>query len=167
MTVTKKITMDVNRTGIPPLLYAMQGDQYSRHIEITLTCDGASWEPPEGVTVQAGYTRADGTQWTYTKLPDGNQAYSIEGNIINLTVAPQVLSRPGKIPMTVTLISGDTQISTFPIMLQVTARPGYVSGAESGGVEEMTLEKYINDLIDEKLADLPAIPTYTGEVEVE
>ena len=145
MQTKTKITMNVAKQGITPLIYAMQGDQHSRSIEITLVSDGVPWSPPEGASVQVGYTGADGAQLTYTKRPNGDPAGSIAGNVVSVTIAPQVLTRPGKIPMTVTLISGDTQISTFPVMLQVTARPGYGGGEiDPGGTA----------------------PTYTVEVEV-
>ena len=175
MYIKTKITMNVAKQGITPLIYAMQGDQHSRSIEITLTSDGVPWSPPEGASVQVGYTGADGAQLTYTKLSNGNDAGSIAGNVVSVTIAPQALTRPGKIPMTVTLISGDTQISTFPVMLQVTARPGYGggqgTGGETGGGSQdgscNITEEYINSLIDAKLAEFtPAAPTYTVEVEV-
>lgn len=175
MYIKTKFTMNVAKQGITPLIYAMQGDQHSRSIEITLTSDGVPWNPPVGARVQVGYTRADGTQWTYDKLPNGDDAGSIEGNVVSVIIAPQVLTRPGKVDLAVTLISGDAQISTFPVMLQVTPRPGYGggqgTGGETGGGSQdgscNITEEYINSLIDAKLAEFaPAAPTYTVEVEV-
>lgn len=157
MTITRNIAVDLAVPRILPPVKMMQGDQYSRCIEISLTCDGVPWEPPAGATVQAGYTRADGTKWTYTTLPNGAAAGSIAGNVVSLAVAPQVLSKPGQFPLAVTLLSGDTQISTFPVMLQVTARPGHGGGTESGdsaggsGSGGAITEEYINSLIDAKL----------------
>ena len=158
MTVTRKIAVDLAVPRILPPVAMMQGDQYSRRIEITLTNEGVPLEPPAGTTVQVGYTRSDGSKGTYDALPNGSAAGSIAGNVVTLDVAPQVLSKPGQFPLTVILLSGDTQISTFPVMLQVTARPGHGGGTESGdsgggsgsGGSTIT-EAYINSLIDAKL----------------
>ena len=146
MNFAHKVKMNLQCRGnsIVAPVTAMQGDS-GRILELALLDGQTPWEPPEGARVQVGYTRADGTPWTYDKLPNGDDAGSIEGNVVRVTIAPEVLSKPGKIPMAVTLISGDTQISTFPVMLQVTARPGYGGGEiDPGGTA----------------------PTYTVEVEV-
>lgn len=175
MQTKTKITMNVEKQGVTPMIYAVQGDKHSRSIEITLTSNGVPWEPPAGATVQVGYTLPGGSQGRYSTT-NGNAAGSISGNKVTVIIAPQVLSKAGKVDLAVTLISGDTEISSFPVMLQVTARPGYEGGQDTGGETGggsqdgscNITEEYINSLIDAKLAEFtPAAPTYTGEVEVE
>ena len=133
MYIKTKITMNVAKRGITPLIYAMQGDQHSRSIEITLLSNGVPWEPPAGATVRVGYTRGDGTGGSYDRLPDGSAAGSIDGNKVTVSIAPQVLSKAGRALLAVTLSLSGWEISTSPVAVQVAARPGYNAGPEEGG----------------------------------
>ena len=139
MTITHKIEIDLAAPRLQPPIRVMQGDAYSRRIEISLMNDGTAWEPPDGVAIRVGYSRVDGTRGFYDTLPDGSAAGSVDGNTVTVAIAPKMLTAPGGVPLAVTLILGDAEISTFPVMLQVAARPGYGGAADS---------------------------TYTGEVEV-
>lgn len=119
MIITHKIKMDLLNPGQMPRIHAVQDDQYARNLELTLLSGGAVWEIPEGVTVIVRYCKPDGTGGEYNLLPDGSTAWSVEGNALTIALAPQVTTVPGMVSLSATLISGEKQISTFHISLNV------------------------------------------------
>ena len=54
MQILSKISVDLMRPG-SGAVKAMQHDDCTRAAEISLLCDGAPWQPPEGVTAAVGY----------------------------------------------------------------------------------------------------------------
>lgn len=102
MIVTYKITSDLCRRGLAPLLYAVQDDGDSRQVEITLTADGKPWEIPHGATAEICYRKADGTKAAYSQLPGGD-AYTISDNIVTVTISNQALDTAGTVQMQVLL----------------------------------------------------------------
>ena len=121
MIITSKITMDFQRPGKPPVINAVQNDRYSRNLEITLFDDGVPWQIPEDADVLIRYCKPDATGGEYDLLPDGTGAWAAEGNALTVALAPQVLTVAGSVMLSVVLLSSERQISTFGIVIQVTA----------------------------------------------
>ena len=119
MITTSKLTMDLNRFTTAPVIHAVQDDRYSRNIELTLLSDGTAWPIPESIAVRIRYSKPDGTGGDYDTLPDGSCAWSVNGNVLTLALAPQVLTVPGPVQLGVTLIQDQVKISTFAIILKV------------------------------------------------
>lgn len=130
MIVTNNINIDVLRQGITEVVYAVQTDAYCRKIEITVTAGGQAVEFPDDVRVRGNYRKADGTRGYYDTMPDGTDAGSVNGNVVTLAMAPQLLTAAGVAELAVQLISGETLLNVFPVQVNVAALPGF------GGVSE-------------------------------
>lgn len=130
MIITHKIMMDLDRYSVPGF-DAVCGDRYTRELEIALFAGGTAWEPPAGSAVTVRYQKPDGTTGSYDLLPDGTDAWEIRGNVVTVMVAPQALTVPGCVILTVCLTAGDREISTFQILMNVRPAVGMVE-SESG-----------------------------------
>lgn len=124
MIVTQKIEMDLAHRWITPAVSVMQDDKYSRDLEFTLAQNGQAWAVPEGATAVIRYRKPDGTGGNYDLMPDGSAAYTIAGNSVTVKLAPQVLTVPGAVKLTVGLIQGESQLHTFTVEILVQANPG-------------------------------------------
>lgn len=125
MVITHKINLDLQEArSIMPVIRTVQDDKYSRDLELTLTSGGQAWNPPAGATVVVRCRKPDGTSCNYDMLPDGAAAYSILANAVTVKLAPQVLTVPGRVSLSVAIVSGEAQLHTFPMELEVQANPG-------------------------------------------
>lgn len=119
MIITSKVSMDFQKPGRPPVVHAVQNDRYSRNLEIALFDSGALWQVPEDADVMIRYCKPDGTGGEYNLLPDGSDAWAAEGNTLTVALAPQVLTAPGAVMLSVVLRSLERYITTFGILIQV------------------------------------------------
>lgn len=119
MITTSKIKMDLTRPGVTPLVHAVQADRYSRNLEIALYSDGKPFAIPEAVSVVIRYSKFDGKGGEYDTLPDGTQAWSAKRNVLTVALAPQVLTMPGFVEVSIALIVQEIQLSVFAIKLHV------------------------------------------------
>lgn len=119
MMITNKLKLDLQTPGTTPTVNAVQTDSYSRNLEITLYSDHRPFIFPEKLTVVIRYKKSDGKGGEYDTLPDGTAAWWAERNILTVALAPQVLTTPGSVLLSVTLIADGTQLSIFPIRLAV------------------------------------------------
>lgn len=111
------------------IIHAVQDDRYSRNLELTLFSSGAPWNIPEGITLLVRYSKPDGRGGEYSTMPDGSSAWSAEGNVLTIALAPQVLTVPGAVNLSVTIMKDHMQISTFSLLVSV-------SPAVNGGIGE-------------------------------
>ena len=118
MTITSKIEMDLNWYD-QPKVEALQDDQYSRDVQITLLSDGAPWAVPEGASVIVNYIKPDGLGGEYDTMPNGDTAWSASGNVLTVKLAPQVLTVPGAVYMGITMVLEHKAINTFRILINV------------------------------------------------
>lgn len=132
MIITNKLTMDLTSPNWIAAIDAVQEDRYCRNLEITLLCSGEAWTIPADASVQIRYSKPDGTGGVYDTLPDGSTAWQAEGNRLTAALAPQVLTAPGSVLVSVTLILGARQISSFAILIRVHPAVGG-DCADSGG----------------------------------
>lgn len=123
MIITTSIYMDLALRGSPPVVHAVQDDKYSRNIEIWMLKNGASADAEEGATAVVRYNKPDGTGGEYDKLPDGSTAVDVYENVLTVALAPQVLTCAGTVILVVSLISGQTELSTFSIKIFVEPNP--------------------------------------------
>ena len=132
--VTKTVRIDLAHPGGLDFLsrvYAVQGDAYSRFVAFELYSNGEKYTPPEGTTAIVRYRKDDGTGGNYEVLPDGSAAYTINGNMLTVTLAPQVCIVPGLVQLAVGLISGNAEINTFSVRVVVQPNPGLTYQSES------------------------------------
>lgn len=119
MIITHKIKMDLLEPGQMPRINAVQDDQYSRNLEFSLYEGEKAWIIPSGITVIIRYRKPDGTGGEYNVLPDGSTAWQTEGNLLTVALAPQVATVPGLVSLSAVLVSGEKQVSTFRVSLNV------------------------------------------------
>lgn len=119
MIITSKLKMDLERAGVTPVIHAVQDDSYSRDLEITLLAGGLPCLIPGTATALVRYCKADGTGGEYDTMPDGTAAWAASRNVLTVRLAPQVLTAPGKVTVTVTVFTGEKQLSLFPITVKV------------------------------------------------
>lgn len=120
MIVTTSVYIDLQNLGYPPLVNAVQNEQYSRQLRISLYSAGVAWPVPAGVYVAMRYSKPDGTKGYYDTMPDGSQAWSVDGNVVNIYVAPQMLTVPGTVLAQLEIIYNQSILATFPLRLKVT-----------------------------------------------
>ena len=135
MIITQKINMNLEEHGIPPRIDAMQGDAYTRKIELSLFSGTAAWEIPADAKALVRFQKPDGHCGIYDTLPDGSAAVSISGNTLSVMLLPQMMTAAGLVRMHVCLTRGITEISTFEILIQV---------CPNGAVETEEPEDYYN-----------------------
>ena len=111
--------MDLQNPGATPIVHTVQNDSYSRNLEIAVLSGNRPFAFPDTVSVIIRYRKSDGRGGEYDTLPDGTPAWWIEGNLLTIALAPQVLTVPGSVVLSVTLIENEMQLSVFPIQIAV------------------------------------------------
>ena len=149
MNVISKISVDLIRANFGGRVNAMQCDGNTRTVEITLLAGGAPWTPPADAEAAIAYRQPGGTKGLYNKLADGTPAISINGNVATIILAPQMLTAPGTVQ--VSIVFNDAQLN------QLTAFPFYVSVEKNPYVGSQKTEDYIRlqwleDKLDEYIA---------------
>ncbi|MBQ7001688.1 MAG: hypothetical protein IJN67_11700 [Oscillospiraceae bacterium] len=124
MIITHKIKIDLSSSASPARIEVAQEDKYSRDVEISLYAAGLAWQIPEGASALFRYEKADGKGGSYNVMPDESAAFSVAGNKITVKLAPQVCSTPGPVAASVALMSGTTEVNTFPFTVHVRRTPG-------------------------------------------
>ncbi len=129
MLVTYPLRLELDQSQSLPPIPVVQEDSGSRALALALYAGGESWPIPEGVTPVVRYRKPDGTGGSYDTLPDGSVACTISGNVITCTLAPQVCTVQGPVQLAVSLLLGESILSTFHVDLLVRGLPS--AGAES------------------------------------
>lgn len=123
MQITHSISLDFQRHKTPSQIDVVQDDTYSRYVAITLYDNVAEWPVPDGVTIAVRFKKPDKTQGVYDTLPNGEVAYSVNGNVVTVGIAPQMLVAKGKVTASVVIYLGSVQLATFPFVLNVVENP--------------------------------------------
>lgn len=121
MKITHKIQMDLVRPNIPQV-DMVQGDRNTRVLKIIPLEDGKPWSIPPHTSAIIRYQKPNGQYGIYDTLASGETAIVITNNEICATIAPDVLSGAGTAQVSVSLIYGIEELSTFSIILNI--RPG-------------------------------------------
>lgn len=133
MIVTQNLKMDLGHPGSGLEVSAVRGDQYTRQVCLALYENGVEWSIPEELTVTVRYEKADGTGGVYDTLPNGQCAWSGEGNCLTILLAPQMMTAPGAVWVQLELCSGEQILHSFGFYLRV-----------SDMVDEASSEPYVN-----------------------
>lgn len=124
MIITHKIDMHLDAPGKISRIEAVQGDVYTRVVQFNLLSERSAWEIPADARAVVRFLKPDGCGGEYETLPDGTAACTISGNTLEVVLAPEVLTAEGLVLLTVSLIHGDTEISTFQIRIDVHTNTG-------------------------------------------
>ena len=126
MKITAKHKMDLAQPNSISPIHCVQGDTFSRRVELELLDKGEPWSVPEGTALQISYRRPDGVCGTYTQTPDGSTAWEISQNIVAIELIPQMLTAAGLVTVQVKLLCGDGILSTFAfyVLVQTGLAPG-------------------------------------------
>ena len=130
MQITQKVELDLTQQTALPLLHGVQGDSGTRNVRMLLRSGGSDWQIPEGISVLIGYRKKDGTRGVYDSLPDGNRAWSAQGNLLTITLAPELCSVAGNVELEVMLMQEDKQLTTWTFTLKV-APLSHLKGGKS------------------------------------
>ena len=140
MKITQKVTIDLARRGVTPLVDAVQGDS-ARELVIELLADGKAWTIPEDVDVMLRYCNIAGGGGTYDTLQDGTCAWSGAFNKLTVAIAHQVCAVPGDTHLQVTMMRRGVQISVFAVIIRV--QRGATAVQENG--DYTNLESWLNN----------------------
>lgn len=122
--------IDISQPRGPLVLYVSQGDSLSRFFSVTVTDNGAAYEPPTGAiyTVRFGAPGKPAGWYDTIEEVGGSThpAVVVSGSTITVELAEQAVSVPGT--NAVVLIVSDAAgytLATWAFALQVAAVPGY------------------------------------------
>lgn len=128
MNIMHKLTVDLANRNCDSIIKAVRGDS-SRMVEITVLSDGSPWQIPEDASIVIRYAKPDGTTGTYDTLPDGTRAWQATGNLLTVSLAPQLFTVSGAVSLQITVVQGLQQISTFRVALDVSTEISSRSGS--------------------------------------
>lgn len=147
MMIHKTIKIDMTNGGSEPVVEAVQNDSCTRAVDIELLADKTAWTVPDGVKASLAYRTMDGTGGWYDTLPDGTDACSIDGNVVTVILAPQVLACAGVITAVLVLQNEALkQLSTFGFRIRVQPNPAAGEGISNAYYNLKDLGE-INDAI--------------------
>ena len=160
MIISTRISADLQTPGYPPLVHAVQGEQYSRLLKMALYDGGVAWTVPGGVFVAMRYSKPDGTTGYYDTLPDGTQAWSAEGNTVSIYVAPQMLTVPGVVQGQLEIILNQSILASFPLRLKVAAN---VAATLQESKDYVNWLEWMEDQLAQRLIDAAESGEFQGE----
>lgn len=129
MMIHKTIRIDMTHSGPEPIVETVQNDSCTRSVGIELLADKAPWPVPEGVKASMAYRTMDGTGGWYDTLPDGTDACTIDGNVVTVILAPQVMASAGLLTAVLVLQNEELkQLSTFGFRIRVQPNPAAGEG---------------------------------------
>ena len=122
--VIQKINLDVSRAGIPPRVFAKQGDNNLRVVAATLYDNGKAYNVPSGYKANI---RA--------KKPDGKSIYNpaeeFSENVVYITLTQQILAADGIVTADIEITDGSNTIKTEKWQICVEAAACNDSDVES------------------------------------
>ncbi len=119
MIVTHKLSMELTHMDNSLQLDAVQNDCGTRLLALSLLENGTAWTIPEAATVLVRYLRPDGTGGEYDTLADGGPAGTIDGNVLQVILRPELFLLPGVVHCNLVLLLKDTQLYSFPVRILV------------------------------------------------
>ena len=170
MKVIHELKLDLLHRGISPRIAAVQCDSCSRILALQLFAGNLPWSIPQNVQVLIRYRKSDRTGGAYDTLPNGEPAWEVRNGRLLVTLAPQVLTASGEAVVSVTLLQGDTQLSTFSTIVEVQPQPDATalsenyyrvsaflpqpsSGAKVGQVLQVTAVNEAGEVVDLEAVD--------------
>ncbi len=99
---------------------AVVGDSGARILEFELLEGGREWTIPEGVRPALGFRSDGGYSGEYDTMPDGTDAFEIEGNRVRMRLVDQITAAAGSVRMMLVLRSEQMeQASSFPFFVSI------------------------------------------------
>lgn len=132
MRTTQKIEIDLAVRGVTETVQAVQGDDNSRTVEITLKENGEPTIAPETTTGIVRYRRADGVGGNYDTTRYAGEAVSFSENVVSVKIEPEVLAAPGVAEVAVAMVNGEQILHTFVFHIDVQRNPG-LNALPNGG----------------------------------
>lgn len=158
MKITHSISLDFQRYTTSSQIDVVQDDTYSRYLAVSLYDNVAEWPVPDGATIAVRFKKPDKTQGVYDTLPNGEVAYSIDGNVVTVGIAPQMLVAKGKVTASAVIYLGSVQLATFPFVLNVIENP---AAGQSVSRDYYYLSTFA--AVNEAIGDLNNLQTSTKE----
>lgn len=117
------IQLDMIRPVIPAVVYAMQQDEQTRYVAISMTEAGVAFTPPAGTLGVLAIRKPDGEPCFYDSA-NGEPAVTIEGSTATCLLVPEALQVAGDAPSALVLYNaqGD-RLSTFRFLLRIEPTP--------------------------------------------
>jgi len=117
------IQLDMIRPFIPAVVYAMQQDEQTRYVAISMTEAGVAFTPPAGTLGVLAIRKPDGEPCFYDSA-NGEPAVTIEGSTATCLLVPEALQVAGDAPAALVLYNaqGD-RLSTFRFLLRIEPTP--------------------------------------------
>jgi len=131
--VLDSISMDLLGREQTKWIEVIQGDVNSRRLKITLFTGKTAWHAPEDTAVLIRYRKDSGIWGEYDTMPDGSTAWEMAGNVLILSIAPQVISTPGPVQMSVLFLKNEAVLNSFSVEIRVRKN---IKGPDSGHVNE-------------------------------
>lgn len=134
--VSQTLAIDLAKPGIPKVVYAMQGEGYTRTVSLRISDDGVEWTPPSDAAYQVSYCKPDGKGGTYSSYTTDSTkpAVEISGGRLNVVLIPQMLQVAGRVRVEVhmqraAIMEYAERLSTFTfyVMVQASAESGITS----------------------------------------
>ena len=134
--VSQTLAIDLAKPGIPKVVYAMQGEGYTRTVSLRISNDGVDWTPPSDAAYQVSYRKPDGKGGTYSSYTTDSSkpAVEVSGGRLNVVLIPQMLQVAGRVRVEVhmqraAIMEYAARLSTFTfyIMVQASAESGITS----------------------------------------
>ena len=142
--VIQKISLDVSRAGIPPRVFAKQGDNNLRVVAASLYDNGKAYTVPSGYKANI---RA--------KKPDGKSIYNpaeeVTQNVVYITLTQQILAADGIVTADIEITDGSNTIKTEKWQICVEAAACNDSDVESTD-EAKTIQQLVADAEASKTA---------------
>lgn len=142
--VIQKISLDVSRAGIPPRVFAKQGDNNLRIVAASLYDNGKAYTVPSGYKANI---RA--------KKPDGKSIYNpaeeVTQNVVYITLTQQILAADGIVTADIEITDGSNTIKTERWQICVEAAACKDSDVESTD-EAKTIRQLVADAEASKTA---------------
>lgn len=142
MRVIHPLKMDLVGPWGGDLLHMVQGDSNTRIVELHLFSNGIPWEPLKVSSVVVAFKKPDQTKGFY------KASYTLEQNKVQVVLAPQVLTAPGKVTVAVVLLDGEEDsLASFPFGIMVAQNPEVDAEASEDYFD------YINPLVKKALEE--------------
>lgn len=132
MIITQKCNLDFAVRDFRQRIHVVQGDSESRILELTLLENGEPWNLPEGAGIALRFQKPDGTGGVYDTMPDGTAAWSVQGNVVSLRLASQLMSVPGHVDSQLMIMKEGAILGSFSFSIVVEQDPSY-NAVESVG----------------------------------
>lgn len=123
MQTTTQIQLDVQQPEYIVVVHAMQQDEQTRYVAVSMTEAGVAFTPPAGTLGVLAIRKPDGEPCFYDSA-NGEPAVTIEGSTATCLLVPEALQVAGDAPAALVLYNaqGD-RLSTFRFLLRIEPTP--------------------------------------------